>query len=155
YGRPDANLFAAWPGSSPLARTLPQIQITNVSAPGMASGDAQFHHGENFVFQETQTKLSGRHTVRYGVEFLQQRVTQHLGANAVGAFSSRPSVSVGYSAFANFLDDFSGPSGSATRVFGASVFHPDQLRQTYFFQDNWKVTPTLAVTLGLRYENFG
>jgi hypothetical protein len=36
-----------------------------------------------------------------------------------------------------------------------SVFHPTQLRQTYFFQDNWKVTPTLALSLGLRYENGG
>ena len=35
------------------------------------------------------------------------------------------------------------------------MIHPDQFRQTYFFQDNWKVTPTLALTLGLRYENFG
>src|SRR5262249_39780738 len=25
----------------------------------------------------------------------------------------------------------------------------------YFFQDNWKVTPTLALTMGLRYDNFG
>jgi len=62
---------------------------------------------------------------------------------------------VGYSAFANFLDDFSGPSGSTSRVFGAKVLHPDQFHQAYFFQDNWKITPTLAVTLGLRYENFG
>src|SRR5215472_8208323 len=153
YGRPDANLFAIWPGSSPLARTLPKIQITNVSAPGLAAGNAQFHHGENFLFQETQTKLSGRHTVRYGVEFLKQRVTQQRGANDVGAFSFM--ASAGYSAFANFLDDFSGSSGSITRVFGAPVFHPDQLHQTYFFQDNWKATPALAVTLGFRYDNFG
>ena len=41
------------------------------------------------------------------------------------------------------------------RVFGATPFHPDQFRQSYFFQDNWKATPTLALTLGLRYENFG
>lgn len=153
YGRPDVNLVATWPGSSPLARTLPQIQITNVSSPSLVSANAQFHHGENFLFQETQTKLSGRHTVRYGVEFLQQRITQQRGANDLGSVSFRPSA--GYSAFANFLDDFSGPSGSITRVFGAPVFHPDQLHQTYFFQDNWKVTPALAVTLGLRYENFG
>ena len=63
--------------------------------------------------------------------------------------------SVGYSALANFLDDFSGPSGSASRVFGAGVFHPNLFRHSYFFQDTWKVTPTLALTLGLRYENFG
>jgi hypothetical protein len=132
---------------------LPAISITNISAPSLPTANAQFHYGGNFLFQETQTKLSGRHTVRYGVEFLQQRITQQRAANDLGTVMFRDSV--GYSAFANFLDDFSGPSGSVTRVFGAPVFHPDQLHQTYFFQDNWKVTPTLAVTLGLRYENFG
>src|SRR5262249_61182141 len=52
YGRPDVNLFATWPGSSPFARTLPQIQITNVSAPSLVSANAQFHHGENFLFHD-------------------------------------------------------------------------------------------------------
>ena len=35
------------------------------------------------------------------------------------------------------------------------VFHPNQFRQSYFFQDTWKATPSLTLTLGLRYENFG
>ena len=36
------------------------------------------------------------------------------------------------------------------------MFHPEPTSpESYFFQDNWKLTPTLALTLGLRYENFG
>src|SRR5262249_12680014 len=140
---------------------LPSIAINNVStnnsnnisSPGLNSANAQFHYGDNFLFQETQTKLSGRHAFRYGVEFLRQLITQQRGASDLGSLSFNNAV--GYSAFANFLDDFSGPSATTNRVFGAKVFHPDQLHQSYFFQDNWKVTPTLALTLGLRYENFG
>src|SRR5262249_49862059 len=140
---------------------LPSIAINNVStnnsnnisAPSVASANAQFHFGDNFLFQETQTKLSGRHAFRYGVEFLRQLVTQQRGASDLGSLSFNNAV--GYSAFANYLDDFSGSSAMANRVFGAKVFHPDQLHQTYFFQDNWKMTPKLALTLGLRYENFG
>lgn len=161
YGRPDGRFSITWPGSVPLAFTLPSIGINNVStnnvnnisAPGIASGNAQFHYGNNFLFQETQTKLSGRHAFRYGVEFLRQLITQQRGANDLGSLSFNNAV--GYSAFANFLDDFSGQSAMTNRVFGARVFHPDQLHQSYFFQDNWKFTPTLALTLGLRYENFG
>jgi Carboxypeptidase regulatory-like domain len=153
YGRPDARYAATWPGSVPLALTLPAITIANIAAPGVNSQNAQFHYGDNLLFQETQTKLTGSHALRYGVEFLRQLITQQRGANDLGAIQFKDAV--GYSAFANFLDDFSGPSGSTSRVFGAKVLHPDQLRQTYFFQDNWKVTPTLALTLGLRYENFG
>ena len=153
YGRPDVSIATIWQGSVPAALTLPGISISNISAPGLASQNAQFHEGENFLFQETQTKLSGSHALRYGVEFLRQLVTQQRGANDLGSIQFRDAV--GYSAFANFLDDFSGPSASANRVFGAKVLHPDQLRQSYFFQDNWKVTPALALSFGLRYENFG
>ena len=153
WGRPDARTAVTWPESVPGALTLPAITISNVSAPGLASQNAQFHYADNFLFQETQTKLTGGHALRYGVEFLRQLVTQQRGANDLGSISYTDSV--GYSAFANYLDDFSGPSASISRTFGAKVLHPDQFRQSYFFQDNWKVTPTLALTLGLRYENFG
>jgi hypothetical protein len=161
YGRPDVSTLTTWPGSSPLAFTLPSIAINNVSTnnpnnistPGVASGNAQLHYGDNFLFQETQTKLSGRHALRYGLEVLRQLVTEQRGANDLGSISFNNAG--GYSAFANFLDDYSGQSAMTSRVFGAKVFHPDQLHQSYFFQDNWKITPALAVTLGLRYENFG
>jgi hypothetical protein len=161
YGRPDVSTLTTWPGSSPLAFTLPSIAINNmstnslnnISAPGVASGNAQIHFGDNFLFQETQTKLSGRHAFRYGLEVLRQLVTEQRGANDLGSISFNNAG--GYSAFANFLDDYSGQSAMTSRVFGAKVFHPDQLHQSYFFQDNWKIAPTLAVTLGLRYENFG
>jgi outer membrane receptor protein involved in Fe transport len=153
YGQPDASVATTWPGSSPQAFTLPSIAINNISAPGVASGNEQYHYGDNFLFQETQTKLNGRHALRYGVEFLRQLITQQRGANNLGSISFTNAV--GYSAFANFLDDYSGPSAAASRVFGAKVFHPDQLHQSYFFQDTWKARPTLTLTLGLRYENYG
>jgi hypothetical protein len=163
FGRPDASTLTTWPGSSPQSFTTPSIAINNVatnspyniSAPGVASQNAEFHYGDNFLFQETQTKLSGRHAFRYGVEVLRQLVTEQRAANDLGSIPFNNANAVGYSAFANFLDDFSGLSATATRVFGAKVFHPDQRHHSYFFQDTWKVTPALALTVGLRYDNFG
>lgn len=152
YERPDADLGTTWPGSVPSAQTLPGITITGVAAPGLNNG-GQFYYGNNFLLQETQTKLTGGHAFRYGVEFLRQNITETPTAATVGKVSFVPSAS--YTAFANFLDDFSGPSAVNNRVFGATPFHPGQLRQSYFFQDNWKITRALALTLGLRYENSG
>jgi hypothetical protein len=152
YERPDAELGTTWPGSVPAAQTLPGITITGVAAPGL-NNNGQFYYGNNFLFQETQTKLKGGQAFRYGVEFLRQNITETPAAATVGKVGFLPSTD--YSAFANFLDDFSGPSAVNARVFGATPFHPGQLRQSYFFQDNWKLTPTLALTLGLRYENSG
>jgi outer membrane receptor protein involved in Fe transport len=152
FERPDAKLGTPWPGSIPLALTLPGITITNAAAPGL-NNDGFSYYGNNFLFQETQTKLKGRHAFRYGVEFLRRNFTETSQAGTGGNVAFLPSP--GYSAFANFLDDFSGQSASITRVFGAALFHPDELRQNYFFQDNWKATPEFTLTLGLRYEHSG
>ncbi len=152
YGRPDALLGTPWPGSVPAAQTLPGITITNVAAPGL-NNQGQFYYGNNYLFQETQTRLKGGHAFRYGVELLRQNLAETASGSTLGKVTFVQST--GYSAFANFLDDFSGPSASINRVFGATQFHPDQLRQSYFFQDTWKATPTLTLTLGLRYENSG
>jgi outer membrane receptor protein involved in Fe transport len=152
YERPDGKFGVTWPGSVPEARTLPVIGITNVAAPGLGS-NGQFHSANHVLVQETQTKLVGGHAFRYGVEFLRESVTQAFAGPTLGNISYTQGA--GYSAFANFLDDYSGPSARISRLFGTTVFNPDQFRQTYFFQDNWKVTPALSLTLGLRYERPG
>lgn len=154
YGRLDLGQARISPQSVPQARTLPWIRILQptIAAPGVTSA-LQFRRAHNLLFQETQTKLIGRHTLRYGVELLWQRATQRPNANTLGEY--RYFSGGGYSAFANFLDDYSGQNGRIIRSFGAEIFHPNQLRQSYFFQDTWKATPALTLTLGLRYENYG
>jgi hypothetical protein len=152
YGRIGLN-FPISDKSIALAQTMPNFSIQNIAAPGIATNIPQFRYANNWLFQETQTKLSGRHTFRYGVEFLRQLARQRPPFNDRGSYTYTNSTD--YSAFANFLDDFSGPSGSSNRNFGDSVYYPNLFRHSYFFQDTWKVIPSLSVTLGLRYENFG
>ncbi|MGH2619540.1 MAG: TonB-dependent receptor domain-containing protein, partial [Anaerolineales bacterium] len=152
YGRLDVDQSPISARSVPLAHTLPLIRIPNISAPGVDSAQ-QFRHAHNLLFQETQTKLTGGHTFRYGAELLRQLATQRPLAIIQGEI--RYTSAADYSAFANFLDDYGGPGARILRTIGAKVFHPNQFRQTYFFQDTWKATPSLTLTLGLRYENFG
>ncbi len=154
YARQEADDPARIsPQSVALARTLPRIIISQIATPGIQSNSLQFRQANNLLFQESQTKLSGRHTFRYGVEFLKQLASQLPGSFFAGTLTYTDAA--GYSAFANFLDDFSGPSATARKDFGAKVFHPDQFHQTYFFQDTWLPAPSLSLILGMRYENFG
>jgi hypothetical protein len=53
------------------------------------------------------------------------------------------------------VDNFGGSNATASRDFGSAIYFPSLHRVAAFFQDRWKVTPALTVTLGLRYENFG
>ncbi len=153
YGR----FGVRWPISDrsvPLATTLFRISIPNIATPGINQNLPQFRFWTSWLFQETQTKVAGRHTFRYGVELLRQLARQR-GTGFIERGQLTYTDSAGFSAFANFLDDFSGPSGTAGRTFGDSVFRPSLFRQAYFFQETWKFKPALTWTLGLRYENFG
>jgi hypothetical protein len=153
-----ARQAVEWPISSHAvtpANTLPVFQLpAPLSAPGIGNGAPQFRFANNWLLQETQSKLTGHHMFRYGLEFLWQ-LGKQLGAGFAGRGQIAYTASPGYSAFANFLDDFSGPSVSIRRNFGNPVFYPDSFRQSYFFQDTWKAKPTITLCLGLRYENFG
>lgn len=142
--------------SVPLAATLFEISIPNIDTPGISPNLPQFRHSNNWLFQETQSRVAGRHTLRFGAEFLRQ-LSKQRGAGFIerGQLQYTAAAGMGYSAFANFLDDFSGPSGSIVRTFGSAVFYPDVFRQSYFFQDAWKARPSLTLTMGLRYDNFG
>jgi len=111
YARLDAVEQQISPQSVPEARTLPLLTISSINAPGIDSNLLQGRLANNLLFQETQTKLSGRHTFRYGVEFLRQLASQLPATYSQGQLIYNNAA--GYSAFANFLDDFSGPSGRA------------------------------------------
>jgi hypothetical protein len=156
YARQDADEpQRISPHSIHAAQTQPRIVIDGglIDSPGVRSEQVLFRHVNNLLFQEMQTKLIGRQTLSYGVEFLRQLATQRPNSWFLGEvdYANAP----GYSAFANFLDDFSGPNALIRKDFGATLFHPDQFRHTYFFQDLWLPAPSLSLTLGLRYENFG
>lgn len=147
-------------GTDPLANTLQQISITNVSRLGVASNLPQARIANNYVIQDTMTYVRGDHTFRFGTDLLVQRSRQSAPFNARGTLGfSNSSVRVGtttiaYSGLANFVDNFGGGGGAAVD-FGSPVYYPELFRQSYFFQDRWRVTPDFTLTLGLRYENFG
>lgn len=154
YGRIGFDWYIS-PNALESAFTLPDYGISSAGAPGVSSGIPQFRYNNNWLFQETQTKISGNHTFRYGAEFLKQLTRQRPPFNERGTINYTNNTALGYSAFANYIEDYSGPSGAVSRSFGNPTYYPDQFRQSYYFQDTWKFKPSLTLSLGLRYENFG
>lgn len=137
---------------------LPRIGLGNGAVTALGSDPAlpQGRRSDNYGIQDTVSILRGAHIFRMGLDLLHQRSKQFAPIVARGQLDYRDGG--GFSYFANFLDDFggSGPAGgSAIRDFGSPVYYPSLYRQSYFFQDRWKVTQSLTMTLGLRYENFG
>jgi len=152
YARPR-SWFPFTADNKALADTLQRIEIQGIAFFGMQPAFPQGRVANNWLFQETLSKVVKTHTFRLGGEFLRQLAKQSAPFNSRGTF--RFQASGGYTSFANYLDNYSGFSGSALIDFGNPIYIPNLFRQTYFFQDNWKVTQNLTLTLGLRYENFG
>ena len=66
--------------------------IPNVSAPGFNYWIPNFQYANKWLFQETQTKLMGRHTFRYGFEFVRQLSKTRPQFNERGALMYQNSV---------------------------------------------------------------
>jgi hypothetical protein len=151
YNRIDLGIPLVDPSGA--ASTQPRINITNLTSLGASSTYPQGRVANNYVVQNTSTYIRGNHTFRGGVDYLRQISRQ------IAPFNPRGSATFvaggGFSAFANFVDNIGGSGGTAARDIGSGVYFPSLHRIATFFQDRWKVTPDLTLTLGLRHEYFG
>lgn len=136
-----------------LGLTLPRFDITTLSAFGIATNLPQGRVANNYVLQDTLTNVRGNHTFRFGLDLLQQRSRQFAPIVERGLLTYRSST--GFTALANYIDDFGGSGGGTQRDFGSPRYYPFLFRQAYFFQDRWRASDALTLTMGLRYENFG
>lgn len=131
----------------------------SIAMPGHDSDFPFNRSSRNFTIQEAQTKLVSRHTLRYGAEFViqQNKIGAAYGNRGALVYTDSFLSRFGdyYNGFANFIDDYSGYGGLAIKRFNSSDYEPKPFRHSYFFQDNWKVSRSFALMLGVRYENFG
>lgn len=135
------------------AGTQPTIAITGLTTFGTSATFPQGRTANNYQVQDTVTHVLGNHTFRSGFEYLRQISTQIAPANIRGSLAY--SAGGNYTALGNFVDNFGGASGAASRTFGSATYNPTLSRYAGFVQDRWKATEALTLTLGLRYENFG
>ena len=136
------------------AGTLPEISVggglTNL---GVSATFPQGRTADNYQVQDTFTKILGNHTIRAGVDYLRQISTQVAPANIRGSLTF--AAGGGYTSLGNFVDNFGGVGGSASRFFGNATYFPTLHRIAGFAQDRYKLTQDLTLTAGLRYEYFG
>lgn len=110
----------------------------------------QFQTQNNFDFVETLSWVHGKQTWRFGGEFTPVNLAKQFPQVFNGQLYFSPSG--GLSDFQNFVEGFAGFS------FGGGGVYNHQYRQknyAAFFQDDWKVRPTLTLNLGLRTEFLG
>jgi Carboxypeptidase regulatory-like domain len=130
---------------APGAKATPQIPVPGLTTAFGLGGFNRFTHAWNSLQVNDDAFLTrGTHFIKFGAAFerMQYNVLEQLSPNG------RMSTYADLSSFLNNLPDklnALAPGGSHEVGFRQSLF-------AGYFQDDWRVRPSLTVNLGLRYE---
>jgi len=156
-----ANIGYFLPDAKGPASSTPDITIPATSNLALSATFPQGRISNNYQFQEAMTYGIGRHAIRGGVDILRQLAVQVAPFNGRGQVTYSASANNAFtggtiSGLANFIDDFGGVLAAPVNiVFGSGRYRPNLFTVAGYVQDTYKATPSLALTYGLRYENFG
>jgi hypothetical protein len=102
-----------------------------------------------YAFTDTLTWNRGRHTWKFGGRFAIFQANTVYAYQTNGAFVFSGPFGIGSG---NDLADFLFGASDEYFQFSKAPDNEHQKQYALFAQDEWKVTPRLALTLGLRYE---
>ena len=126
-------------------------QSISVGRNSFSPRETTIHRQE---YGDTLSWVHGRHTLKFGADALVDKILNFFPGNFSGSYTfaslddfgrsllGQPVTAAGNS----FLEAFPG-----TGTTGATT-HPDQLQQAYFVQDDYRVSNSLTLNLGLRYD---
>jgi hypothetical protein len=143
-------LGIANPGSDPALWGMPDFEIRGSNGfqgtGTWANGNSQAQN--TYQVTDNLSWFRGRHNLKMGVDIRRYQINdQQKSQNIRGGFNFDDQLS-GF-AYANFLLGY--PS-SATLAIARPNAYPRSTQQGYYFQDDFKVSPRITLTYGVRYE---
>jgi hypothetical protein len=137
-------------GEVPVAHQIPIVSFAR--GPGIQTIEATqqryFNEDITFQWQNTISKITGKHSLRFGIEVNKLHFNdQNQPANLFGSYQFTDR----YTGF-NFADFLLGVPSSLSRGAYAQRREDRAIAYDFFIQDNYKVTNSLTLNLGLRYE---
>jgi hypothetical protein len=121
----------------------PAVSISGVASLGTLSGSPTARVNQLYEGTDSLSVQMGAHAIRFGADFLYNDDTITFPRTYRGSYS--------FSSLANFLSGAYNSSGY-TQTFGVSQVHQTNPNVGFYAQDEYKVTPSLTLNVGLRYD---
>lgn len=146
----------------------PSISIQGFANIGTQRFLPQLRNEKNTELVETATFFIGKHTLKVGVDLMNTHLEGTLPLQFAGVYRFQALGAVGPTIFANGLQAFTsvGANGTVMNPFNGQPGLPIAFLQGFgdyylnynakyysaFIQDDWQLTPTFALKLGVRYD---
>lgn len=124
----------------------PGVSITGYS--GVSNGGMLFEPASTFHFSDHISKLVGRHSIKAGAQFDRYSMDNYQPNTVDGQFSFNGGATG--NAFSDFL--FGVVAGGSSVQVQNAFASSRAWSYSFFFQDDFKLTPRLTLNLGLRYQ---
>ena len=132
------------------ATGLVTLTVQGSSNVGYPNGYPRLNPSENrFQLVDTFSKVSGKHSLKAGIEWSHVEDYVYRLANQYGSYN--------YGTLSAFAQDFSGGGSGKnwqtySQAFGNPTVDTNIWEMGWFVQDQWRVTPKLTITPGVRFE---
>jgi len=150
------RLDARYTAQDPDSATIPSIEIIELGMNGPAHypGRTAFGQATNlpqgrktdlYQIRDNVSYLKGRHSFKFGVDLRRRDVTSYFFANDRGRLL--------YTSLNDFVSDRARIAAINLPLLGGDRYPQYAFNETYaYIHDEWRVSPTFVLTLGLRYE---
>ncbi len=148
---PNGSLYGIHPMLDASREGLPYISISGGFSIGNDWEGELPQTGNSFQWADSLTKISGNHTMKFGVDVRRQQFNQFYYYNINGEFDyygGGPNDTGSANLFPNFLLGL-------PDTYGQGSPQNEEIRNTglyLFAQDSWKIRPNLTLNYGLRWE---
>jgi hypothetical protein len=134
---------------------LPGYAITGYATIGDSGTYPEYSRFLTLQYEDVLTVVRGSHTLKFGGEFLRHREDGFSGYPTRGSytFNGQFTSQIGSPSSTAALPDFAlGTASAITRAELPGTFGLRKWDASGFAQDSWRVTNSLTLNLGLRYD---
>lgn len=148
---PNGKLYGIHPNLGANREGLPFIGVSGGFSMGNDFEGELPQTGNSFQWADSLTKVSGNHTLKFGVDVRRQQFNQFYYFNVNGEFDyygGGPDDVGATSLYPNYLLGL-------PDTYGQGSAQSEAVRNTGFYlyaQDSWKLKPNLTLNYGLRWE---